>query len=229
MTQDSELSAISQRYARRIDNSVYSMLRTEVYLAQQERFAGIVDIVRSHCAAPPEALKLVDLGCGTGGNLLDFIRMGFDPANLIGLELLDDRVQRARELLPSATQVIAGDATKAPVTDASVNLVFQSVVFSSLLSDIFQAELANAMWRWICPGGGIIWYDFIYDNPKNPDVRAVPLKRIQALFPDAKITARRVTLAPPIARSIGRFGHIPHRALHALPFLRTHILAWIEK
>lgn len=229
MSEDSELSAISKRYARRTDNSVYSMLRTEVYLAQQERFAGLVDIVRSHCGGPPESLKLVDLGCGTGGNLLDFIRIGFEPANLIGLELLDDRVQRAQELLPSATQVIAGDATKAPITDASVDIVFQSVVFSSLLSDTFQAELAGVMWRWIRPGGGIIWYDFTYDNPNNPDVRAVPLKRIRALFPEAKIAAKRVTLAPPIARRIGRFGHVPHRIAHAIPFLRTHLLAWIEK
>lgn len=224
-----ELSEISARYARRTDNRVYSMLRTEVYLAHQERFAGMVNIVRTHCLLPPDELKLVDLGCGTGGNLLDFLRIGFAPDNLVGLELLDDRIARARNLVPVAVQLIGGDAVVAPIPDASTDIVFQSVVFSSLLSDDFQVQMADAMWRWIRPGGGVLWYDFVYDNPKNPDVRGVPLSRIKALFPNAKISAKRVTLAPPIARRITRFGEFPHHVLHAVPFLRTHLLAWIEK
>jgi SAM-dependent methyltransferase len=224
-----ELSEISARYSRRTENSVYSMLRTEVYLAYQERFSGIVDIIRSNCGLPPQDLKLVDLGCGTGGNLLDFLRIGFAPENLVGLELLDDRVSAARNLLPASLKVVGGDAVVAPIADASVDIVFQSVVFSSLLSDDFQVQMANAMWRWVKPGGGVLWYDFVYNNPKNADVRGVPLSRIKALFPDAKITAARVTLAPPIARRIARMGHFPHHLLHAIPFLRTHLLVWIEK
>ena len=39
------------------------------------------------------------------------------------------------------------------------------------------------MWRWVRPGGGVLWYDFTFDNPRNPDVRGVPLARVRELFP----------------------------------------------
>ncbi len=26
--------------------------------------------------------------------------------------------------------------------------------------------LLDRMWRWVKPGGGVLWYDFTFDNPK---------------------------------------------------------------
>ena len=77
-------------------------------------------------------------------------------------------------------------------------------MFSSLLDDAYQQRLADAMWRWLKPGGAVLWYDFTVDNPRNPDVRGVPLPRLRALFPQGRLTHRRVTLAPPLARALAR-------------------------
>ena len=85
------------------------------------------------------------------------------------------------------------------------------------------------MWSWLRPGGAVLWYDFTYNNPRNPDVRGVPLRRVQALFPQAHITARRVTLAPPLARAVVRVHPALYGLFNSLPWLRTHILCWIEK
>jgi hypothetical protein len=41
--------------------------------------------------------------------------------------------------------------------------------------------------------------------------------------------ARRVTLAPPLARAVVRLHPSLYTVLNALPLLRTHRLAWIEK
>ena len=30
------------------------------------------------------------------------------------------------------------------------------------------------MWAAVKPGGGVLWYDFTVDNPRNADVRGVP-------------------------------------------------------
>ena len=30
----------------------------------------------------------------------------------------------------------------------------------------------------LAPGGGVLWYDFTVNNPRNPDVRGVPMKRV---------------------------------------------------
>lgn len=173
--------------------------------------------------------RLLEVGCGNGGNLLEFLRMGCTAENLIGLELLPDRAARARRALPSGVRVMPGDALVADVEPASQDFVFQAVVFSSLLDDDFQQRLADAMWRWIKPGGALLWYDFVYDNPSNRDVRGVPLKRIRELFPQGRIDARRVTLAPPIARRVCRIHPSLYTFFNALPLLRTHLLCWIEK
>jgi hypothetical protein len=85
------------------------------------------------------------------------------------------------------------------------------------------------MWQWLRPGGGVLWYDFTVDNPRNRDVRGVPLARIRELFPQARLEHRRVTLAPPIARAVCRLHSGIYPLANALPVLRTHVLCWLAK
>ena len=171
----------------------------------------------------------MEVGCGSGGNLLELLRLGFAPQRLTGLELLRERFDAARARLPAATTLWLGDATLAPVADASQDIVLQSTVFSSLLDDAFQQQLAQCMWRWLRPGGAVLWYDFTIDNPFNADVRGVSLARVRALFPATRVMARRVTLAPPLARALCRVHPSLYTLFNTLPWLRTHVLAWIEK
>jgi hypothetical protein len=154
--------------------------------------------------------------------------MGFQPENMVGIELLEDRAAIANKVLPHGI-VRAGEASEADLPPTSQDIVFQSTVFSSLLDDGFQKKLADRMWSWVKPGGGVLWYDFIYNNPKNPDVRGVPLRRVRELFPQGKLTVRRVTLAPPIARRVCRIHPCLYTFFNLFPFLRTHILCWIQK
>jgi hypothetical protein len=142
---------------------------------------------------------------------------------------LDERVALARRLLPSGVTLFEGDALRMELPPGSQDVVFASTVFSSLLDDAFQQRLADAMWRWAAPGGGVLWYDFTVDNPRNPDVRGVPLKRVRALFPHGEVQARRITLAPPIARAVTRVHPALYTLFNLLPPLRTHVLAWIAK
>jgi hypothetical protein len=132
-------------------------------------------------------------------------------------------------VLPAATSVWLGDALLAPVPDSSQDLVLQSTVFSSLLDAEFQQRLAAAMWGWLKPGGHLLWYDFTFDNPRNPDVRGVPLSRVRALFPHGRVQAQRVTLAPPLARALCRIHPGLYPVFNTVPWLRTHVLAWIRK
>ena len=78
--------------------------------------------------------------------------------------------------------------------------------------------------------GAMLWYDFIYNNPRNPDVEDISVGELKALFPDSYITYKKVTLTPPISRSI--LSVAPWNWIYScfnLPFLRTHIVAWIQK
>jgi SAM-dependent methyltransferase len=216
-----ELQRIAERYARRDAGDRYSLLRPEVWQMWQERQRALLKLLARRPGQPAE-WRATEVG---GGNLLDLLRLGLMPAHLTGVELLPERLAAARAALPEGVTLLAGDASAAPVEPLSQDLVLQSTVFSSILDDALQQRVADAMWRWLKPGGAIVWYDFTVNNPRNPDVRGVPLRRVQALFPQGRFTARRVTLAPPLARALPA----AYGLLNALPWLRTHRLVLIEK
>jgi SAM-dependent methyltransferase len=225
-----EAAAVQARYARRgADDWRYHLLNPAAMAAAQERQRALAALFNRLGWRDLGSRRLLEVGCGPGGNLLELLRLGFAPEHLLGIELIGERASQARRMLPSALSIIAGDATQADLPAASLDAVYQSTVFSSLLDDAYQQRLAEAMWRWVRPGGGVLWYDFVYDNPRNPDVRGVSLERVRALFPQGRIQARRVTLAPPIARAVARLHPGLYTAFNVLPLLRTHVLAWIEK
>ncbi len=224
-----EPQAVIERYSRRTPSDRYSPLRPEVNRLLQERQRALLWLLRRAGIQTVEDLRLTEVGCGSGGNLLELLQLGFAPGHLQGIELLTDRFEQARVRLPAALRLLPGDASAADVPAGSQDLVLQSTVFSSLLDDAFQQRLAAAMWRWLRPGGAVVWYDFTLDNPHNADVRGVPLRRIRQLFPQGELTARRVTLAPPLARAACRVHPRLHDALNLLPLLRTHVLAWVAK
>ena len=225
----SETRAVAERYARRGGLDRYSWLQPDVWMTLQERQRAMLQLFRQQGLTDLASLRVLEVGCGAGGNLLELLRLGFAPEHLAGAELLPERLAQARRVLPGGVMLWAGDASTLDIAPASQHIVLQSTVFSSLLDDAFQQRLAQAMWRWVAPGGGVLWYDFTVNNPRNRDVRGVPLARVRALFPQARVTARRITLAPPIARVACRLHPGLYPLLNALPLLRTHQLVWLGK
>jgi SAM-dependent methyltransferase len=234
-TEELEAEAVRLRYARRVQPALdwrYHRLNPTALWPAQERERALARHLLHHVGGDItqlQTLRLLEVGSGTGGNLLDMLRFGLAAENLSGVELLPQRHQVARGLLPTSVQLWQGDALQLDVPTASMDLVLQSTVFSSLLDASFQQRLANQMWRWLKPGGAIIWYDFTVNNPRNPDVRGVPLKRVRALFPHGELQTQRITLAPPLARWAVKLHPAAYTALNVLPVLRTHLLAWIVK
>ncbi len=229
MNPDDETRAVVERYARRGSAERYSLLRPEVWQMVHERQRALLRLLVAKGVGDLASLRLTEVGCGSGANLLELLRLGFSPQHLHGIELLAERATQARHQLPAAVRVTEGDALRANIAAASQDLLLQSTVFSSLLDDTFQQALADAMWGWLKPGGALVWYDFTFDNPRNPDVRGVPLSRVRRLFPQGEISYRRVTLLPPLARWVCRLHPGLYSVFNALPLLRTHVLAWITK
>lgn len=225
-----ETDAVRERYQRRQDGDWrYSRLNLAALLAAQERERAITQLFARLGWSDLTGRRVLEVGCGTGANLLELLQMGFAPRNLVGIELLPERFAEAMQRLPSSVVLMQGDASLVKLPDDSEDIVLQSTVFSSLLDAPFQWRLAQTMWRWVRPGGGVLWYDFTVDNPRNPDVRGVPVARIRELFPHGRLSYRRVTLAPPLARAACRLHPTLYPVLNALPLLRTHVLAWIQK
>lgn len=227
-----EVENIKARYDRRgrdADTPAYGPLNPYIYMALQERERTLIRWIEWAKLAPLWNKRLIEIGCGTGVNLLQLIQLGFRPENLVGNELSSERAMVARGRLPAAIQILDGDALRLDLPPESFDVVLQATVFSSVLDHDFRRLLADCMWALAKPGGGILWYDFTYDNPRNADVRGIPLRSIQALFPDGRLKAWRITLAPPISRTVTSVHPSLYTLCNTLPFLRTHVLCWIAK
>lgn len=129
-----------------------------------------------------------------------------------------------KELFPEIT-VIEGSATEIKMAN-QFDIVFQSTVFTSIVSNEVRKLLAENMWNLIKDDGIVLWYDFVYDNPNNKDVKKVSISEIKLLFPKAKkYSFYKVTLAPPIGRKVGKL----YPFFNKFVFLRTHVIAVIHK
>jgi SAM-dependent methyltransferase len=229
MSEPEEPLAVAARYARRAGHDRYRADRPEVQQMLREREAALRELFTAQGWHTLQDKRVLEVGCGSGGNLQRLLQMGFRAEHLAGIELLPERFQAARTSLPEAVRLIEGDACGVDWPAHSVDAVLVATVFSSLLDDAFQQRLAQALWRWVKPGGGVIWYDFTVDNPRNTDVQGVPLSRLRELFPEGLVRHERVTLAPPIARLVCRLHPSLYVAFNAWPLLRTHVLAWVGK
>jgi len=93
---------------------------------------------------------------------------------LSGNELLEDRAAEVRKRLPAAIKILVGDAAEIDLAEGPFDIVYQSTVFTSILDNGFQQKLANRMWALTKPDGGVLWFDFIYNNPATPTSAASP-------------------------------------------------------
>lgn len=194
-------------------DSDYSKLADEERLKTMKEMLGSV----SHDST------IIEIGAGQGGNVPMLEACGFKTGHIFLNELLPDRIKMAEERFPQL-KMYPGNVLDIDFKK-QFDFVFQSTVFTSILDDSDRKKVAEKMWQILKPGGSILWYDFVYNNPLNRNVRKVSLHELKTLFPDSvKTTVRRVTLAPPIGRRVGKLYKVFN-----VPFLRTHIFAVIRK
>jgi tRNA G46 methylase TrmB len=66
----------------------------------QQREQRLIELLLRHDCAPLDSKKILEIGCGSGDHLRDFVKWGARPENVTGVELLSDRVAEAVCLLP---------------------------------------------------------------------------------------------------------------------------------
>ncbi len=199
------------------------------WLAIQQRQLAMIQLFSGLGWSDLPMRRVLEVGCGDGANLLDLLRMGFSPRNLAGIEASPERFAMAMQALPAGVVLMQGDASLVKLPEESEDIVMLCEVFSSLLDAPFQWRLAQTLWRWVRPGGGVLWYDTIADDAHDTRIRAVPIGRIRELFPEGQVQYRRVALNPPLARRVGAVHPMLYEAFSLIPWLRTHVLAWIAK
>lgn len=228
-TRIAEEARIRSAYARRQEHARYSWFSPGHLFIAQERERRCLALLKRHGFADLPTKHILEVGCGTGGWLREFIKWGARPEHITGIDLLADRVAEAQHLCPAAVQIHCGSATQLPFPDATFDLVLQSTVFTSVLDPSVKHQIASEMLRVLKGDGLIVWYDFHVNNPRNPDVRGVKKEEIRRLFPACQIHLSRITLAPPLVRLLAPYSWLACYCLSKIPWLCTHYLGVIRK
>ena len=167
------------------------------------------------------SLMILDIGCGDGNGLQMLRLLGYLPNNLFGIDLLEDRIGRAKEQYPDMHFKVES-AAKLQFARSMFDIVVLFTVLSSILDEDLARRVTQEAHRVLKPGGAVLWYDFRFNNPFNRNVRGIPKRKIETYFPGYRTRLRTITLLPPLARRLGYFTRFLYPILSAVPFLRTH-------
>lgn len=224
-----EEARIQAAYAKREGNIFYSWLDPSLVFLTQERERRILVSLKQLGFISLDTVNVLEIGCGTGFWLREFIKWGFRPERITGVDLLSDRVSIARHLCPEGVRIECGSATQLKFPDGCFDLVLQSTVFSSVLDPSVRQQIASEMLRVVKADGALLWYDFHVNNPRNPDVQGMNKREIFRLFPDCRIELQRITLAPPLARLLAPYSLLTCFILERCRILNSHYLGVIRK
>lgn len=172
--------------------------------------------------------RVLDVGSGNGAELAWLIELGGTPSRLVGVDLVPDRVASARRAYPNL-EFHVGNAEHLDFADASFDLTMALAVLSSILDQAMAGNVAAEIYRVLKPGGGLLWYDFRYDNPTNKNARGIPERRVRELFPRLEGKLHRVTVLPPLVRKLGPLTSTAYPVLATAPPLRSHLMGLLRK
>ncbi|MBI6545882.1 MAG: class I SAM-dependent methyltransferase [Cyanobacteria bacterium NC_groundwater_1444_Ag_S-0.65um_54_12] len=220
-----EKERIAQVYGERkqyLSSNYYSLLKPGNLYLLQRRERTTLALFRSHGIDNFAGLRILEVGCGSGGELLRLVSWGAQPPLLAGVDLLAERILVARQRLPEA-QLEVADARALPFPAAHFDLVMQLTLFSSVLDPGFRQDIAAEMLRVLKPGGLVFWYDMRMVRPDRPLV-AISRPEIRRLFSPCAVDLRAHTLNPLLARTLGRVSWLFCDLVALLPFLKSHYI-----
>lgn len=215
-----EAERIRQVYAERDQRPARHPAIVEAYRRiNAERLARMEAVLR--VAAPPPQGRILDVGCGGGGDIRRWIEAGWAPAAVAGTDLVPARVAAARAVNPDS-DIRLGDGASLPFPDAAFEVATAVTVFSSILDPAFRRRLFQEMGRVVRPGGLILVYDFVVAKPTNRTTTGMTLDRLRAmatrvpehserLSPLLQLVAAGAFLGPRAADVAARWAPRTHR------------------
>lgn len=207
-------------------SNLYSWFNQANLFSLHQRQRAILSVLKKNGFTDLSKLSILEMGCGGGGVLTEYLGFGAPPEKLHGVDLLFDRLLHAHHILPS-TGFANADGRELPFPARTFDLVLQSTAISSILDLELRRNICADMLRVVKPGGMILSYDF-WLNPTNPQTRGVRPGEIKRLFPNCHYAFHRITLAPPIARKLAPISWGLCLFLESLKIFNTHYLASIH-
>jgi ubiquinone/menaquinone biosynthesis C-methylase UbiE len=219
-----EKNRIVAIYNNRWENDLdkYSIIHHGELLMQYDYEKHLYKIINKSFSSINN-LRVLEIGCGTGIRLTDFLRINIPKNQLYGVDLHENSLKWAKENRLDANYFHA-NASELPFEDSYFDIILFRTVFSSISEDPLCKKICNEALRVCNPQGLIISYDLKMGNPKNSDVRAIKIKWLIDMFGQNTIFSHSLTLLPTLSRLIGKLDHgmLFYSFLSLFPFLRTH-------
>lgn len=168
--------------------------------------------------------RVLEVGCGGGSQLARLLGLGARADRLCGVDLVSDRLRRARGACPGVGLAEA-DAAELPFAEGTFDAVVQFTMLSSVSDADVRRLAAREMARVLVRGGAVISYDVRIARPPLVAVGAAELRR---LFPGAAVDARSLTLVPPLARALAPRAPAVAALLERIGLLHSHELAVVR-
>ena len=181
-------------------NDQYSWFNSANLFTVQQRQRAVLNALKLSGISDLSNKAILEMGCGGGGVMVEYLGFGAQPENLYGLDLLFDRVKGAHHRLPDS-HFVSADGQSLPLPSRIFDLALQYMALSSILDSEIRLNFCTEMLRVLKTDGLILSYDF-WLNPTNKQTRGLRPIDIQQLFPNCDLTIQRITLAPPITRRL---------------------------
>jgi len=226
----SDLQRLKEEYANReqrfVGSDIYSVFNASYLFTIQQRQRWVLYLLKKNRFDNLSNRNILEVGCGSGGVLLEFLGYGVNAKNLYGIDLLPVRLTEALDRLPYA-KLSCADGQNLPYPSGCFDLVLQYTAFSSILDTSIKRKVANEMIRVTKRGGMILWYDF-WINPTNKQTKGIGPAEIRSLFPNCRYDFHKITLAPPIARRVVPISWLQAIFLESLQIFNSHYLVAIH-
>jgi SAM-dependent methyltransferase len=136
------------------------MLNPDVERVVHARESVVLQAIRM-LGKPLRECRILDVGCGSGNQLLRFLSYGASPENLAGIDVAPHRIATAKGLLPNVSLEV-GSADRLPYPGDSFDLVFGYTLLMAMLDAQMRQDAAGEMLR-VCRGL-VISYDAQRDS-----------------------------------------------------------------
>jgi ubiquinone/menaquinone biosynthesis C-methylase UbiE len=209
-----------------------SLLNPEVLFQVMAYDASVLSALRL-IHPHPETDRILDVGCGDGSSLPPFLRLGFDPSNLYGIDILDERIARGKMRFPGVN-LECRDASEMNFANDFFDVVFASTMFIQITDDDLSQEIADEMLRVTKPGGHVLLSDWRYSRLGSSHYKAMSQKRISRLFAAGVRTTIcgifRGELVPPVGRFLSKnLPSVYFMVQRVFPFLVGQMTTVLEK
>lgn len=156
----------------------------------------------------PKTTRILDAGCGGGGDIYHLLRLGYDPECITGLDIQTERLDGARKVYPHI-RWIEGDATRMTFETVSFDMIFESGMFATLPDDTVRSAIASEMVRVCRPGGYLVLVDWRTPKPGDSNYKALTQRELRKLFAIGRDTVLtgiyKGALVPPVGRFLSKY------------------------